>query len=271
MLTTIMAIRPVVDPAERRGRDGRDDDGDGDRHVDAADGDRARQRVDPVGDQRPEGDQLTVREVGEARRTEDHREAERRHREEQREDQAAHSELQRLDGLAGLGGGRVADREGDVDVGGQLRRDLERHLLRVAQGRALRQRGLVELDRVGVAEHVDRLAEGDVEDATGVAGALTDLLALVVDDGEPHVRHGLGRLLAQVGQTPLDVDGVVVARRGLLAGGLADVRHRGGVRRGAAGQHQDRGDHGDQQGGDVSRAGVHGAPVAVVSPVWLQV
>ncbi len=260
---------PVVDPAERRGRDGRHDDGDGDRHVGAADGDRARQRVDPVGDQRPEGDQLTVREVGEARRTEDHGEAESGHRQQQREDEPSDRELEALGELARLGCRGVADREGDVDVGGQLRGDLQRHLLGVAESRTLRQGLLVEVDRVGVAEHVDRLAEGDVEDAAGVAGALADRLALVVLDGELHVRDGLRRLLAKVGQTPLDVDGVVVAWGRLLAGGLTGVRHRGRVG-GTAGHRQHRGDQADQQCADASRAGVHGAPVAVVSPVCLR-
>ena len=85
--------------------------------------DRARQRVDAVGDQRAERDQLTVREVRQARRAEDHRQAERGHRQQQREHQAADGELQGLDRRAGLGGAGVADREGDEDVRVELEGD----------------------------------------------------------------------------------------------------------------------------------------------------
>ena len=151
----------------------------------------ARQRVHEVGRERAEGDQLTVREVGQARRPEDHRQAERRHRQQQREHQAADGELQCLDPGPGLGGAGVADREGHEDVGAELRGDLERDLLRVAQRGALRQRRLVDLDREGVAEVVDRRARAAAMSKTPVASLvpLPTTLPAGVLDGDLHVRH----------------------------------------------------------------------------------
>ena len=227
--------RPVVEPAEAGRGDRGDHDGDRDRDVGAADRDGAGQRVDAVGDQRAEGDQLAVREVGQARRAEDHRQPERGHRQQQREHDAADGELQGLDPEPGAGRGVVADREGDEDVGVEVEGPLQRDLLRVAQRGALGQRALVDLDRERLAEVVDRLAgQRDVEDAGLVAGAVADDLAGLVLDVDLDAGDRLGRLLALVEQAALDVDGVVVAGFGLHAGlRSAAVRTAGGGGRSA--------------------------------------
>ena len=199
--------------------------------------------VDAVGDQGAEGDQLAVREVRQARRAEDHRQAERGHRQQQREHQAADRELQGL-GRPCRSSAALALPIGKVTKTSEsrLRVTFSDTCLGLRSAAPFGRRRLVDLDRVASCRGCRSTCpgSGDVEDAGRVAGAVADDLALVVLDGDLHVRDRRRRLLAGVGQAALDVDGVVVARRGLHAGCGGGVRHRGGRRRAAACQHERR-------------------------------
>ena len=129
----------VVDEAEAPGQHDAQDRGEDERD--------AQRDVEPPGDDRAEGDDLAVREVGEPGRPVDQREPDGSKRDDQAEPQPLDGELGRLVPLAGEVALPLAERE--EDRSGRAGHDDVLDRVLGGRGHALGKRLLVELDGVG--------------------------------------------------------------------------------------------------------------------------